>query len=234
MLVYIFADTRLLLRMINILFLFHYFGFILEMNNSESEEEMQVAPNANGKVVKKEQPKTTGKEDNSVGKTKVKKDEAVKVEPKAKDEDEDDEDDDDEDDSEDDSEEGSDDEMAMGDSDDEDGDESSEEEEDATPKKAAVSGKKRPAESVTKTPTTEKKAKLVSPAGQKTGGNGKKGAHTATPHPAKGGKTPANADKSKQQTPKSAGSASCKACSKSFNSDNALQAHNKAKHSASK
>ncbi|KAJ6853637.1 histone deacetylase HDT2-like [Iris pallida] len=70
-------------------------------------------------------------------------------------------------------------------------------------KKAAVSGKKRPTESASKTPATEKKAKLISSAGQKTGGNERKGAHTATPHLAKTGKTPANSDDSKQQTPKS-------------------------------
>lgn len=47
------------------------------------------------------------------------------------------------------------------------------------------------------------------------GGDGKKGGHTATPHPAKqSGKTPASGDKSKQQTPKSAGSVACKSCSK--------------------
>lgn len=47
------------------------------------------------------------------------------------------------------------------------------------------------------------------------GGDDKKGGHTATPHPAKyAGKTPASSDKSKQQTPKSAGSVSCKSCSK--------------------
>ncbi|KAJ6838610.1 histone deacetylase HDT2-like [Iris pallida] len=70
-------------------------------------------------------------------------------------------------------------------------------------KKAAVSGKKRPTESASKTPATEKKAKLISSAGQKTGGSERKGAHTATPHLAKTGKTPANSDDSKQQTPKS-------------------------------
>ncbi|XP_072980702.1 histone deacetylase HDT2-like isoform X2 [Typha angustifolia] len=126
---------------------------------------------------------------------------------------------------------------AEDDSDDEDEDDSSDDEDEEatpTPKKAGA-GNKRPAGSASKTPLPEKKAKLVSPAGQKTGGDGKKGGHTATPHPAKqAGKTPANNDKSKQQTPKSGGSVTCKSCTKSFNSENALQAHSKAKHSAAK
>ncbi|KAF8395337.1 hypothetical protein HHK36_019282 [Tetracentron sinense] len=115
-------------------------------------------------------------------------------------------------------------------SDDEDDDGSSEEDEE-TPKKAKA-GKKRPIESATKTPAPEKKAKLVTP--QKT--DGKKGSgHTATPHPAKqSGKTPASSDKSKPQTPKSDSQVICKSCSKTFNSENALQSHSKAKHSAAK
>ncbi|MGD7217415.1 hypothetical protein, partial [Ralstonia pseudosolanacearum] len=77
----------------------------------------------------------------------------------------------------------------------------------------------------------EKKAKLVTP--QKSGGDGKKGnAHTATPHPSKGEKTNTK-DKSKQ-SPKSGSQVSCKACSKTFNSDAALQSHTKAKHSDAK
>ncbi|KAJ4808895.1 Histone deacetylase HDT2 [Rhynchospora pubera] len=128
--------------------------------------------------------------------------------------DEDDDDDDDEDDDEDD--------------DDED---DSDDEEEATPQKDS---KKRPLKDGQKTPGQEnKKAKLVSPAGaQKT--DGKKGGHVATPHPAKQvPKTPAaNNDKSKQkpQTPKSGGSVACKSCSKTFNSETALQSHTKAKH----
>ncbi|XP_077241215.1 histone deacetylase HDT1-like [Tasmannia lanceolata] len=118
--------------------------------------------------------------------------------------------------------------------DEEDEDESSEEEDEATPTpKKAESGKKRPAEPAAKTPVSEKKAKLVTPGIQKTGG--KKGGHTDTPYPAKqAGKTPANSDKSKPQTPKSAGQFSCKPCNKNFNSDGALQSHNKAKHSDGK
>ncbi|TQE13273.1 hypothetical protein C1H46_001080 [Malus baccata] len=117
--------------------------------------------------------------------------------------------------------------MLGADSSDEDDDDSEEEEETPTPKK---NSKKRPNESTPKTPVSAKKAKQVTP--QKT--DGKKGAHTATPHPAKkGGKTPATSDKSKPQTPKSAGGDhSCKPCNKSFNSDGALSSHKKAKHSA--
>ena len=48
------------------------------------------------------------------------------------------------------------------------------------------------------------------------GGDGKKPVHVATPHPAakKAGKTPGNGEKSKQQSPKSAGSVACKSCSR--------------------
>ncbi|KAG6516762.1 hypothetical protein ZIOFF_027236 [Zingiber officinale] len=94
-------------------------------------------------------------------------------------------------------------------------------------------GNKRPANSSSKTPDPEKKAKLVSSGGnQKPGADGKKGGHIATPYPAKQGKTPANSvDKSKQQAPKPAGCVACKSCSKTFNSENALQSHTKAKHS---
>ncbi|KAL7170369.1 hypothetical protein ACSBR2_035272 [Camellia fascicularis] len=102
-------------------------------------------------------------------------------------------------------------------------------EEEEAPKKVVLS-KKRPAESATKTPGPDKKAKLVTP--QKT--DAKKGSvHVATPHPKKqAGKTPGN--QSKQPTPKSAGSNPCKSCNKSFNSENALESHTKAKHSAEK
>ncbi|KAJ3693693.1 hypothetical protein LUZ60_009173 [Juncus effusus] len=110
---------------------------------------------------------------------------------------------------------------------DEEDDESDDEEEEATPQKVEV-GKKRGKEQ--KTPTQDKKAKLVSPAGtQKT--DGKKGGHVATPHPAKQApKTPAAASNDKSKTPKSAGSVPCKSCNKMFNSENALQSHTKAKH----
>ncbi|XP_068661641.1 histone deacetylase HDT1-like [Aristolochia californica] len=156
--------------------------------------------------------------------------EPVKAEKAKEDKDEDDEDDDEfeEDES------GSDEDMAeSGDESDEDDEEDiSEDEKEATPKKVET-GKKRANESAAKkTPGSDKKAKLATP----TGGDGKKGGgHTATPHPNKAGaKTLANGDKSKQQTPKSGGQVSCKSCSKTFNSDGALQSHTKAKHSASK
>ncbi|KAF6150371.1 hypothetical protein GIB67_034070 [Kingdonia uniflora] len=94
----------------------------------------------------------------------------------------------------------------------------------------ADKGKKRAAEPVT--PASGKKAKLGTP--QKTGGDGKKGGgHVDTPHPSKkSGKTPANNDKSKPQTLKSVSQVVCKSCSKTFNSDTALQSHSKAKHTS--
>ncbi|WOL03464.1 histone deacetylase HDT2-like [Canna indica] len=211
-------------------------------SGSESEEEeIPLAQNINGKLEKDEKPKLTAGKSNvvkpvaSVAKPKPKAEEPKKdVKGKADEDDDEDEDDDDEDDSSEEVESDEDEDMVDGedDSDDEDEEDSSDEEEEATPKKVEV-GNKRPAGSASKTPVPEKKAKLISPVGnQKSGKKG--GGHVATPHPAKQGKTPANSDKSKQQTPKSAGSVSCKSCSKTFNSDNALQAHTKAKHSASK
>uniref|UniRef100_A0A0D9WKM9 C2H2-type domain-containing protein n=1 Tax=Leersia perrieri TaxID=77586 RepID=A0A0D9WKM9_9ORYZ len=145
-----------------------------------------------------------------------------------------DEDDDDDDSDDDDSEDGlspeddDDDDSSEDDSSDEDEDESDEEE---TPKKPET-GKKRAAEVVLKTPASDKKAKVATPSGQKTGD--KKGVHVATPHPAKqASKTPVNNDKAKEKSPKSGGgSISCKSCSKTFNSEMALQSHSKAKHSA--
>ncbi|KAG9156161.1 hypothetical protein Leryth_015562 [Lithospermum erythrorhizon] len=117
----------------------------------------------------------------------------------------------------------------MMDADDSDSEDEESDEDDDTPKKAAPS-KKRGAESAIKTPVSEKKAKLVTP--QKT--DGKKSVHVATPHPSKqAGKTPAT-NKASQQTPKSAGSHSCGPCKKTFASENALQSHTKAKHSAGK
>lgn len=140
---------------------------------------------------------------------------------KAKKEEEQDSDDDD-------SESNSDDEMALDgipqidssdvsedDSDDEDEDESEEE----LPK--VQQSKKRPAASAEKTPVT-KKAKSATP--DKTGKKGQ----NATPAPSKsGGKTP---NKSKEQTPKSGSQLSCKSCTKTFSSENAMQSHAKAKH----
>ncbi|CAL9048757.1 unnamed protein product [Musa banksii] len=205
---------------------------------SESDEDIPLAQNINGKSeVKEEKPKPSAgkpnalKADASVAKSKPKI-EVVKDEKRKADENDDDDDDDE---SEEDDSDGDEDMLDEDDdSDDEDADESSDEEEEATPKKVET-GNKRPAGSALKTPAPEKKAKVISPAGnQKTGADGKKGSYVATPYPAKQGKTPANSDKSKQQTPKSAGSISCNSCSRTFNSDNALQAHTKAKHSGGK
>jgi len=136
--------------------------------------------------------------------------------------------DDDDDDSDEDEDEDSDDVEELSDSSDdeelEDADGSSDDE--MTPEVGV--GKKRVNESAKKTPVSTKKAKLASP--QKSGG--KKGAHTATPYPSKqAGKASATSTKSKDQTPKSGGLI-CKSCSKTFNSDGALQSHTKAKHSA--
>ncbi|CAN6438663.1 unnamed protein product [Victoria cruziana] len=214
---------------------------IPEDEEDEDDSDSDLIPlvkNENGKPeVKAEQPKIlndnakSGKPDGGL----------VKPKPKGKpdvedDEDDDDSDDDDEDESD---EEDEDEEMHSGDEsdeDDEDEDEDSFDEE--TPEKAAK-GKKRPQESATKTPGPEKKAKLVSPGGGKTGATeGKKaGGHVATPYPSKtAGKTPGG-EKAKQQTPnsqaKKTGQVTCKSCSKTFNSEQGLESHTKAKHSAS-
>ncbi|AQK95837.1 histone deacetylase102 [Zea mays] len=156
------------------------------------------------------------------------------LEKKSKDDsddsDEDESDDSDEDDS-DDSDEGEGLSPDEGDDDSSDEDDTSDDDEEETPTpKKPEAGKKRGAENALKTPLSDKKAKVATPPAQKTGG--KKGAtHVATPHPAKG-KTPANNDKSTEKSPKSGGSVPCKSCSKTFNSEMALQAHSKAKHGA--
>ncbi|KAJ7981110.1 histone deacetylase HDT1-like [Quillaja saponaria] len=116
----------------------------------------------------------------------------------------------------------------MGDATD-DSDEGSDDDEDdeETPPKKAEQGKKRPNGSALKTPVSNKKAKSATP--QKT--DSKQGGHQATPYPLKKtGKTPANSEKSKDQTPKSGGQFSCKSCTKSFSSDGGLQQHSKVKH----
>ncbi|XP_031484450.1 histone deacetylase HDT1-like [Nymphaea colorata] len=160
-----------------------------------------------------------------------------KGKPDLPDSDESDEDaDDDEDESD---EEDGDEEMQSGDESDEDEDDEDEDSsaDEETPEKAGK-GKKRPQESATKTPGPEKKAKLVTPDGGKTGATeGKKGGgHVATPYPSKtAGKTPGG-DKAKQQTPnaqaKKSGQVICKSCSKTFGSEQGLESHTKAKHSA--
>ncbi|KAG5556665.1 hypothetical protein RHGRI_007064 [Rhododendron griersonianum] len=102
-------------------------------------------------------------------------------------------------------------------------------EEEETPRKVELS-KKRPAVSATATQGPDKKAKFITP--QKTETK-KGGGHVDTPYPSKqAGKTPAN--QSKQQTPKPAGSHPCKSCNRSFNSENALDSHTKAKHTPGK
>ncbi|GLU19832.1 hypothetical protein SLE2022_360570 [Rubroshorea leprosula] len=186
---------------------------------SESEEELvPAAVTENGK------PKTEAQNAKSVNDNAAKPDSAkqnVKITEPSKDqksEDDDDDDDEDESDGEDDSEDENIDEVSM----DESSEESSEEDAEETPVKAEVSkdvGKKRSSESVTKTPQA-KKAKSATP--EKT--DGKKGGHTATPHPVK------KAGKAAAQTPKSGGQTKCNSCSKTFNSEQALQSHSKAKH----
>ncbi|KAJ6407576.1 hypothetical protein OIU84_010960 [Salix udensis] len=94
-----------------------------------------------------------------------------------------------------------------------------------TTKKAEV-GKKRSTESASKSPVPDKKAKFVTP--QKTDFK-KVGVHIATPHPSKqAAKTSANRQKMEQAQK----SFSCSSCNRSFGSENALQSHSKAKHSA--
>ncbi|KAJ6746794.1 DEACETYLASE 2A putative-RELATED [Salix koriyanagi] len=94
-----------------------------------------------------------------------------------------------------------------------------------TPKKAEV-GKKRSTESASKSLVPDKKAKFVTP--QKTDFK-KVGVHIATPHPSKqAAKTSANRQKMEQAQK----SFSCSSCNRSFGSENALQSHSKAKHSA--
>lgn len=193
-----------------------------EESEEEEEEELPVAAAAaavNGKA----------KPDGKTAKANAGKPDAVKqsgkiAEPssnkKSEDEDDDDESEDEsgsdeEDDSDDDDES---DEMSM--------DESSDDEDEETPKKVesskkipVESSKKRPAEAAT--PASAKKAKsAVTP--QKT--DGKKGGHTATPHPAK------QSGKNSAKSPKSGGQFSCGSCNKSFGSEGGLESHKKAKH----
>lgn len=204
-----------------------------DLNDSSSEDDIDIDEKLNGKPSKKETGKSTAekagtqKVDNEAAKLNAKtekpKKEQVKADNKVDDEDEDDSDDD-----EDVSEDSDSDEDMVGaqeDSSEEAEDDSSEEE--ASPVKVDT-GKKRKPDSASKTPIHDKKAKIVTPAqNQKTGGDGKKGGHVhiATPYPSKQGGKP-------QETPKSGGSVICKSCNRNFNSENALQAHSKAKHGA--
>ncbi|KAI4340438.1 hypothetical protein MLD38_025271 [Melastoma candidum] len=179
-------------------------------DESDGEEEAKLPVSASENGLVKSKPEAAAAKPNQQPKPKVSIVEPIKTDEDASDED------DDEDDS---SDEGDDSEADSDDDDDDDDDESDEDE--VTPKKAEPE-KKRPAEAAAKTPTPSKKAKVSTP--QKT--DGKKGVHTATPHPAK------QAGKTKEHPQKSAGQFQCKTCSKTFNSDNALKSHSAAKHSA--
>ncbi|CAI9097829.1 OLC1v1034331C2 [Oldenlandia corymbosa var. corymbosa] len=193
-----------------------------DYDESSSDDDIPLTLADNGNAVTKaneEKPanakKANAEKDTGAGKQKVK---IVEPTPKADEDDESSEEDDSM----------SEDEGEESDGSDSEDDESDDSEEEETPKKAETS-KKRGADSDLKTPGQDKKAKLSTP--QKT--DGKKAPHVATPYPSKqAGKTPA-ANKN-QQTPKSAGSHSCKTCNRSFNSENALESHTKAKHSAAK
>ncbi|CAL9769631.1 unnamed protein product [Musa acuminata subsp. burmannicoides] len=213
-------------------------------SDSDAEEDIQLDQKTNGKsIVKVEQTKSTeGKpkvpQANAPASKAKPKIEELKKADKQKPNKDDDKDVDGEESDEDESDDDEDMVEAEDDSEDEDEDEVESSDEDEAPVKMAEPPNKRPAGSALKTPVSEKKAKLISPGkgeSQKKGGAAKKDGHSATPLPAKqSGKTPAKNDKSKQQTPKSAGSVNCKSCGKNFNSDNALQSHTKAKHSAGK
>ncbi|KAI4386106.1 hypothetical protein MLD38_004067 [Melastoma candidum] len=133
-----------------------------EFDDSEEEDELELPVIAaeNGKA--KSKPAAADAKQNQQPKPKASTVEPMKVDQEDSDDDDDEEDDDD--------------------SSDDEGSDSEDDSEDIeeTPKKAE-SGKKRSLEPVAKTPTPNKKAKPSTP--QKT--DGKKGAHEATPHPAK-------------------------------------------------
>ncbi|TKY62040.1 Histone deacetylase HDT1 [Spatholobus suberectus] len=120
-------------------------------------------------------------------------------------------------------------ESSEGDDDSDEEEEEDESDEEETPKKIEASNK-RVVDSSKKTPVPVKKAKFVTP--QKT--DGKNVVHVATPHPSKqaGKATANNKQPVKQQTPNSGGDYSCKPCSRSFKTEDALNSHNRAKHSA--
>ncbi|CAN4121430.1 unnamed protein product [Withania somnifera] len=166
-----------------------------EDDEDESDEDIPLTLANNGKSEAKEAGKSIAGKNSASGKQ-VKIVEPSKDDGKSSDDDEDDSD--------------------MGEDDSDDSDESEEE----TPKKAEPA-KKRKADSATKTPVNDKKAKLTTP--QKTDGK-KGGGHVATPHPSK----------QAGKTPKSAGSHHCKPCNRNFGSETALESHSKAKHSAGK
>lgn len=207
----------------------HFLGYQTEMplddddmfsdDDSEDEEEgLPVLPKENGKAAAP----VPAEASKAKAVAKPGKDNKSKPEEKEDSDEGDSDDDDDEDDSDEEADSSDDELLPMSEDSDEDDDEDDDESEDEKPAQAA-SGKKRP-NTEAKTPES-KKAKLVTP--QKT--DGKKSAHTATPYPSKkGGKTPGG----EKSTPKSASQVSCGSCKKTFNSDVALQSHNKAKHGA--
>lgn len=85
--------------------------------------------------------------------------------------------------------------------------------------------KKRAAESATKMPVQDKRAKVTPHKA-----DGKKGAvHLATPHPMKQAGEP-HANKPDQLTPIPRGSISCNSCNRVFINEKALESHSKAKH----
>ncbi|KAJ6913487.1 hypothetical protein NC651_015874 [Populus alba x Populus x berolinensis] len=197
--------------------------------NSDGEEDLPV-PVDNGKKEAK-QPKPEN--ENAAKPDSKQKVKIVEPNKDGKPKPENDDSSDEEDDSSDDGESSDDQAMMMANDEDEssedEDDESDEEDDDSddvkTPKKAEV-GKKRSAESASKNPLPDKKTKFVTP--QKTDLK-KTGVHIATPHPSKqAAKTPANSQR-KEQAQKSF---SCSSCNRSFGSENALQSHSKAKHSA--
>ncbi|CAM8898069.1 unnamed protein product [Rhodiola kirilowii] len=184
--------------------------------DSDSEDEELTLPIENGKT----EPAKAAAKPVPAAKPAVKAEELAKA-----DSDEDSSDDDDFSDSESDDElsDDGDDKMDADDSDEEDGS-SEEDEKTPTPKKE---NKKRPTESESKAQIPSKKAKLATP--QKTDGKVTT-AHIATPHPSKpASKTPKTEN---TKTPASAGKVTCNSCSKTFNSDKALESHSKAKHAA--
>ncbi|KAM7528057.1 hypothetical protein LguiB_031467 [Lonicera macranthoides] len=218
------ADTQPIIPM-DILY---YFGESDESDQVSSEDDEEITldpPHGNGKVEPKVEKAKPAKLVAAPAKPEPSTKSKAAPAPKKEEDDSDDEEDSDEDDSDDSAEFGSDVDM----SEDDDSDDDDEDEE--TPKKP-VSAKKRPSESASKTPVQAKKAKVETP--QKTDGK-KSGGHVATPHPAKKAeKTPASKNKGKEQSPKSGANIKCGSCSKTFNSDGALQSHSKAKHSAAK
>ncbi|KAL6844585.1 hypothetical protein ACP4OV_025244 [Aristida adscensionis] len=206
--------------------------FDSEEDEDEEEELNIAAAKENGKAEGKKEQKVQVKAGAAVSKSDVA---AMNMDKNKKDVDESEEDEtddsaDDDDDEGFSSEEGDEDGSSEEDDSSEDDEDESDDDEEETPKKPEM-GKKRVAENALKTPASDKKAKVATPSDQKTGG--KKGGHVATPHPAKqAAKTPANNDKSK--SPKSVGSVACKSCTKTFNSQMALEAHSKVKHPGAK